>query len=69
MRPMTPDDEARTVFEVHLDDELVEWLFELCQGCGSPPAAVIVSMLRDIRKDDLTTRDKPVTPPCGINLH
>lgn len=48
-------------FNVPLDLETVAWLMAVCEGAHAPPAAVIASILRDIRADDEAAHDMATT--------
>ena len=60
--PTEPDDEV-VYFNVPLDLATVAWVCEVAEGCHASPAAVIASLLRDVRVDDQNAHlSDPETP-------
>lgn len=63
------DEEGEFVtFPVAVDLATVAWLMEIADACHAPPAAVIASLLRDIRQDDEVAHDlTPAVAPQHLN--
>lgn len=68
-RQIEQDDEGEFVtFPVAVDLATVVWLMEIADACHAPPAAVIASILRDVRMDDEVAHDlAPVEVPNHLN--
>lgn len=68
LREAEEDEEDIVYFNVPLDLKTVAWLMAVCEGAHAPPAAVISSILRDIRIDDEASHDMAATAPAPHTL-